>query len=122
MRVSEGVPCGRTVELYNPEMFQEREEVIVYTRDEFNRFYTSMQEQINYISKIYLEPSEEWKLLGYWPKIMERVHILDRNMDLLFEKDQKQSYLDAYLYNTIQNSEKKDSTSEKTIPVKLKHL
>ncbi len=122
MRVSEGVPCGRTVELYNPEMFQEREEVIVYTRDEFNRFYTSMQEQINYISKIYLEPSEEWKLIGYWPKIMERVHILDRNMDLLFEKDQKQSYLDAYLYNTIQNSEKKDSTSEKTIPVKLKHL
>jgi hypothetical protein len=122
MRVSEGVPCGRTVELYNPEMFQEREEVIVYTRDEFNRFYTSMQEQINYISKIYLEPSEEWKLLGYWPKIMERVHILDRNMDLLFEKDQKQSYLDAYLYNTLQNSEKKDSTSEKTIPVKLKHL
>ncbi len=122
MRVSEGVPCGRTVELYNPEMFQEREEVIVYTRDEFNRFYTSMQEQINYISRIYLEPSEEWKLIGYWHKIMERVHILDRNMDLLFEKDQKQSYLDAYLYNTIQNSEKKDSTSEKTIPVKLKHL
>lgn len=122
MRVSEGVPCGRPVELYNPEMFQEREEVIVYTRDEFNRFYTSMQEQINYISRIYLEPSEEWKLIGYWPKIMERVHILDRNMDLLFEKDQKQSYLDAYLYNTIQNSEKKDSTSEKTIPVKLKHL
>lgn len=122
MRVSEGVPCGRTVELYNPEMFQEREEVIVYTRDEFNRFYTSMQEQINYISRIYLEPSEEWKLIGYWPKIMERVHILDRNMDLLFEKDQKQSYLDAYLYNTIQNSEKKDSTSEKIIPVKLKHL
>ncbi len=86
MRVSEGVPCGRTVELYNPEMFQEREEVIVYTRDEFNRFYTSMQEQINYISRIYLEPSEEWKLIGYWPKIMERVHILDRNMDLLFER------------------------------------
>lgn len=122
MRVSEGVPCGRIVELYNPEMFQDREEVIVYTRDEFNRFYTSMQEQINYISRIYLEPSEEWKLIGYWPKIMERVHILDRNMDLLFEKEQKQSYLDAYLYNTIKNSKKKESTSEKTIPVKLKHL
>ena len=122
MRVSEGVPCGRIVELYNPEMFQDREEVIVYTRDEFNRFYTSMQEQINYISRIYLEPSEEWKLIGYWPKIMERVHILDRNMDLLFEKEQKQSYLDAYLYNTIKNSKKKESTSEKTIPVKLKYL
>lgn len=122
MRVSEGVPRGRIVELYNPEMFQDREEVIVYTRDEFNRFYISMQEQINYISRIYLEPSEEWKLIGYWPKIMERVHILDKNMDLLFEKKQMQSYLDTYLHSTVQNSKKKESTSEKTIPVKLKHL
>ena len=29
---------------------------------------------------------EKWKLMGYWPKIIERVHILDRNMDLIFEK------------------------------------
>ena len=29
MRVSEGVPRGRIAGLYNPEMFQEREEVIV---------------------------------------------------------------------------------------------
>jgi hypothetical protein len=35
MRVSEGVPKGRFAELYNPEMFQEHEEVIVFTRDEF---------------------------------------------------------------------------------------
>ena len=32
MRVSEGVPKGRIAELYNPEMFQELEEVIVFTR------------------------------------------------------------------------------------------
>jgi hypothetical protein len=52
MRVSEGVPNGRFAELYNPEMFQEREEVIVFTREEFNRFYTSMQDQIDYINEI----------------------------------------------------------------------
>jgi len=48
MRVSEGVPNGRIAELYNPEMFQEHEEVIIFTRNEFNRFYTSMREQIDY--------------------------------------------------------------------------
>ena len=44
MRVSEGIPNGRIAELSNPEMFKEHEEVIVFTRNEFNRFYTSMME------------------------------------------------------------------------------
>ena len=44
MRVSEGIPNGRIAELSDPEMFQEHEEVIVFTRDEFNSFYTSMME------------------------------------------------------------------------------
>jgi hypothetical protein len=52
MRVSEGVPNGRIAELYSPEMFQEREEVIVFTREEFNRTFTSMWEQIDYINKV----------------------------------------------------------------------
>ena len=73
MRVSEGTPNGRIAELYNPEMFQEHEEVIVFTRDEFNRCYTSMRQQIDYINEIdlYLDRSEEWKLIGYWPKFWE---------------------------------------------------
>ncbi len=102
MRMSEGVPKGRIAELYNPEMFQEHEEVIVFTRDEFNRFYTSMQDQIDYINKIdlYLDRSEEWKLIGYWPKILERIHILDRNMDSILTKQPLQCYLDASLYGT----------------------
>ena len=54
MRVSEGIPRGRIAELYNTEMFQEREEVIVFTREEFCRFYNSMQEQIEYINNIYM--------------------------------------------------------------------
>ena len=37
MRVSEGVPNGRIVELYNPVLFQEHEEVIVFRRKDFNR-------------------------------------------------------------------------------------
>ena len=61
MRVSEGVPRGRIVELYNPGLFQEREEVIVFTRDEFSRTYTSMREQIDYINKtdLHFNRSEE---------------------------------------------------------------
>lgn len=79
MRVSEGVPRGRIAELYHPEMFQEHEEVIVFTRDEFIRFYNSMQQQISYIDKIdlFLDRDEEWKLIGYWPKIIEKVYLLN---------------------------------------------
>lgn len=108
MRVSEGVPYGRFAELYNPEMFQENESVIVFTRDDINRRITSMMEEIEYINKIvlYLDRSEEWKLMGYWPKIMQSVDHIDRNMDLIFEKEPIQSYLDAYLYNSVQSPQK----------------
>jgi hypothetical protein len=89
MRVSEGVPRGRISELYNPKMFQEHEEVIVFTRDEFSRTYTSMRAQIDYINKIdlYLNRNEEWKLIGYWPKITEKIHILDINIDSILKKE-----------------------------------
>ena len=45
MRVSEGMPKGRFAELSNPEMFQEHEEVIVFTREQFAMYYTSMMDQ-----------------------------------------------------------------------------
>jgi hypothetical protein len=115
MRVSEGVPDGRIAELYHSEMFQEHEEVIVFTREEFNRTCTSILKQIDYINKIdlHLDRSEEWKLIGYWPKIMQNVHRIDMNMDLIFKKEPIQSYLDAYLYDNIQSSQNKVSGSEK---------
>jgi hypothetical protein len=115
MRVCEGVLDGRIAELYNPEMLQEHEEVIVFTREEFNRTYTSIWKQIDYINKIdlHLDRSEEWKLIGYWPKIMQNVHRIDMNMDLIFKKEPIQSYLDAYLYDNIQSSHDKVSVSEK---------
>ena len=52
IRVSEEILNGRIAELSDPEMFQEHEEGIVFTRDEFSRFYTSMMEQINYINRL----------------------------------------------------------------------
>ncbi|MBZ2164487.1 hypothetical protein [Methanobacterium spitsbergense] len=102
MRVSDGIPNGRIAELSQPEMFQEHEEVIVFTRNEFNRFYTSMMEQINYINNIdlYLDRNEDWKLIGYWPKILQRIHLLDKNIDSILTKEPLQTYLDASIYNT----------------------
>jgi hypothetical protein len=115
MRVSEGVPFGRIAELYNPEMFQEHETVIVFTRDDINRTYTSIMTQIDYINKIdsHLDRSEEWKLIGYWPKIMQGVQRINMNMDLIFKKEPIQSYLDAYLYSNSQSPQKNVEVSEK---------
>jgi hypothetical protein len=62
---------------------------------------------------LHLDRSEEWKLIGYWPKIMQNVHRIDMNMDLIFKKELIQSYLDAYLYDNIQSSQNKVSVSEK---------
>lgn len=115
MRVSEGVPFGRIAELYNPEAFNEHENVIVFTRDDINRMYTSLMAEIDHINKIdlHLSRCEEWKLIGYWPKIMQRVQRLDMNMDLIFQKEPLQSYLDAYLYNNIKSPQKDVAVSER---------
>jgi hypothetical protein len=122
MRISEGVPRGRIAELYNPEILEEHEEVIVFTRDEFNRTYTSMREQIDYINKtdLHLCKSEEWKLIGYWPKIMEKVYILDVNLDSILKREPLQCYLDACLYNKVGSSQKNVSVSKKKVPCTTK--
>jgi hypothetical protein len=121
MRVSEGTPNGRIAELYNPEMFQEHEEVIVFTRNEFNRFYTSMQRQIDDINEIdlYFDRSEEWKLIGYWPKILEKIYIIDVNMDSLLKEEPLQCYLDASIYNTIKSTHKNVEVSKRKVSVQL---
>jgi len=123
MKVSEGVPSGRIAEVYNPVLFQEHEEVIVFAREEFNRTYSSIREQIDYINKVdmHLDRVEEWKLLDYWTKILERINILDINMNLMFKEEPVQCYLDAYLYDTIRSSEKKVALSGNSVSVQLKH-
>ena len=121
MRVSEALPNGRIAELYNPGLFQEHEEVIIFEREEFNRAYSSIREQIEYINKIavYLDKGEDWKLLGYWPKIYERIYLLDLNMDLIFQEKPTQCYLDTYLYDTIRSSKKEVTESKRKVPVQL---
>jgi hypothetical protein len=70
---------------------------------------------------ILLDRVEEWMLLGYWPKILERTHMLDINMNSMFKKQPFQCYLDAYLYDTIRSSEKKVALSGNSVSVQLKH-
>ena len=122
MKVSEGVPNGRIAELYNPEMFLNYDEVIVFTREDFNRTYRSMIEQIDYIQKVemHLDRSEEWKLIGYWTRILERINILDLNMNSMLEKEPMQCYLDSYLYNTIKSSKNKVAASPRKVPIQSK--
>ena len=122
MKVSEGVPNGRIAELYNPEMFLNYDEVIVFTREDFNRTYRSMIEQIDYIQKVemHLDRSEEWKLIGYWTRILERINILDLNINLMLKEEPMQCYLDAYLYNTIKSSKNKVATSPRKVPTQSK--
>ena len=52
MKVSMGMPRGKIAELYNSVIFQEHEEAIIFTREEFNRIYTNIVEQIGHINKI----------------------------------------------------------------------
>ena len=114
MRVGEGAPMGRIAKLYNPEIFEEHEEVILFTRDDINRTYYSIMAQIDDINKIdlHLSRCEEWKLIGYWPKIMQNVHSIDMDMDLMLKKEPLQSYLDAYLYNKVCSSKKNVAVSQ----------
>jgi len=123
MRVTEAVPNGRIAELYNPEMFNEHEEVIVFAREDFNRTYSSIREQSDYINKVnmHLDRVEEWKLLGYWTKILERINILNINMNSMFKEEPVQFLLDSYLYDTIRSSEKKVSVAANKVSVQLKH-
>jgi hypothetical protein len=124
MRVSEGVPNGRIAELYNPGLFQKHEEVIVFEREGFKRTYNSIREQIEYINKIavHLDEGEDWKLLGYWPKILERIHILDINMNLMFKEEPVQCYLDTYLHNAVRSSKNHVAVSARKVPIQSKLL
>jgi hypothetical protein len=117
MRVSEGVPRGRVAEIYHPELFPEQEEVIIFSREEFSRTYTSIRRQLDYIVKVdlHLDRSEEWKLMGYWPRIMQSVHRIDRDMDLIFKKEPLQSYLDAYLHEHIGSSQDQVPVTEREV-------
>lgn len=99
MRVSEGVPRGRKIFLYHPELFKEHEEVIVYNRYEFKRTYLSIREYIDEIMKLYycFDQDRYWELEALWHVIMERIHMININKDLFYELNDLQTYLDTHL-------------------------
>jgi hypothetical protein len=120
MKFSQGASYGRYGELYHPEVFDDREEVIVFKREEFASAFKSMMEQIEFISDIDLKfnRQEDYKLLGLWPQIMGRVHIIDVNMESILTKEPSlQSYLDASIYNTIKTTHKNVTASKRKVEV-----
>ena len=50
---------------------------------------------------------------------MERVHILDVNINSILKKEPIQCYLDASLYNTIRSSQKNVEVSKKKVSIQL---
>ena len=103
MRVSQGVPCGRKIDLYHPDLIKEHEEVIIYTRDEFRRNFNLIREQIDYIIRVdlLLKQDNSWKLMGHWPNIMERVHILGSGLESFHCGSPSQAYLDSYMHDEV---------------------
>jgi hypothetical protein len=89
--------------LYHPEVFSDREEVIVFKREEFGSAFRSMIDQIEDID-LKFNRQDDYKLLGLWPQIMSRVHIIDVNIDDFFVQDPIQGQLDAYLFNQTKSS------------------
>ena len=63
-------------------------------------------DSIGFIEDINLKfnRQDDYKLLGLWPKIMSRVHIIDVNMDDFLVQDVVQGLLDAYLYPATEPS------------------
>ena len=64
-----------------------------------------MTNQIEFIEDINLKFNQEddYKLLGLWPQIMGRVHILDVSIDGFFIRKSIQSRLDAFLFNKTES-------------------
>ena len=100
MKFSQGASYGRYGELYHPEVFNDREEVIVFKREEFASAYKSMMNSIEFIEDINLKfnQQEDYKISALWPRIMSRVHIIDVNIDDFLMHESSQGLLDAFLY------------------------
>ncbi|AXV40384.1 hypothetical protein [Methanobacterium sp. BAmetb5] len=120
MRVSEGIPRGRKVHLYHPELLSDHEEVIIYTRDEFKRNYLAMREYIDYAFKQYsqIDSEREFELTGHWARIMERIHFINVDMDLFLDKKPSQAYLDTYVKIPVDPSDDLLAESTSNVPAK----
>lgn len=115
MRVSQGVPQGRKILLYYPELFDEYEEVIIYPQKEFKRNFMTIKEHINYsfLENFRFEMTEKWRIMGYWLSILERVQLIEIGMNQFFSAKTAQSYLDTYIYNEIPHEPYDESYHDK---------
>lgn len=108
MRASQGMPFGAKAIAYHPELFKKNEEVILFERNEFKRTFTTIHE---YLNDIFLKDYSLWgdinsdSLAGYWPWIMERIHIINLSLELFLVESPCQSYLDTYIHNPVKASE-----------------
>lgn len=86
-------------------MFNDRDEVIVFKREEFVSAFKSMMVQIEFIEDIDLRfnRQEDYKLLELWPQITGRAHIIDVNIDDFLMQKSSQGCVDAFLYNTYES-------------------
>ena len=46
---------------------------------------------------------DDYKLLGLWPQIMSRVHVIDVNLDDFLVREPIQSQIDAFLFNRTES-------------------
>lgn len=118
MRVSEGIPRGRKIFPYHPELFKEHEEVIVFNREEFKRTYLSMHEYIDELVNLYscFDQDRCWELEALWHVIMERIHMININKDLFYEFNDLQTYLDTHLCTEESISEDQLAESVSKLP------
>jgi len=124
MRASQGIPHGPKARLYHPELFQDHEEVIVYEREEFRRNFTIMQGYIRDIFLMYLQLDNEndYMLLGQWPRIMERIHFINLELDSFFSERPVQCCLDTYMHNSVRANEQELVKSLSNYPIESMSL
>jgi hypothetical protein len=103
MKVSQGIPFGAKAMLYDPDSFQDHEEVIIYQREEFKRVYEIMHDYMKdiFLMDHLLDRDDTRRLINHWAWIMERINIINLEMNSLLGETQSQTYLDTYLSNPV---------------------
>ena len=108
MRASQAMPFGAKAILYRPKLFSDHEEVIIYERDEFRRTFNNIRDCIQEIilKNHQLEQQQNSRgLMGEWIWIMERIHLIDNNLEDFFTDNSCQGFLDTYIPNPVESEE-----------------
>lgn len=84
----------------------------------------AMRNSIGDIFLMYLglDVENDFMLLGQWPRIMERIHIINLELDSFFSGKPTQCCLDTYMHNTILANEQELVESLSNHPTKSMSL